>query len=268
MKKNYILTLLITLCLTAVSFGQEMILNGGLENWDDDTTPTSWTKAEALEKSSDAHSGSFSAFRNGGSSTKDLSQTITGVIAGNSYTISFWYKVTSGDDKDVRIWCNWISGDTNVYHVGDVNDRSNDPLRGPEDGYLDNNGGVWTKYEITVTAPAGVDSFYYEVRSYSNSTTYWDDLSFVNNGVASVKNNTIEGFATYPNPVTNNRFTISSNSNSKKELVIFNVLGKKVFTSSFLGTKSTIDISTVSSGIYILKVTEAGKTATQKLVIR
>ncbi|PQB08728.1 hypothetical protein BST83_01780 [Polaribacter filamentus] len=85
---------------------------------------------------------------------------------------------------------------------------------------------------------------------------------------ASVKNNSIEGFATYPNPITNNRFTISSNSNGKKELVIFNVLGKKVLSSSFSGVKSTIDVSAISAGIYILKVTEAGKTASKKLVIR
>jgi hypothetical protein len=96
--------------------------------------------------------------------------------------------------------------------------------------------------------------------------TSWADVT--SSPVASVKNNSIEGFATYPNPVTNNRFTISSNSNDEKELVIFNVLGKKVLTSSFLGTKSTIDVSTISSGIYILKVTEDGKTATKKLVIR
>ena len=265
MKKNYILTLLITLCLTAVSFGQEMMLNGGLENWDDDTTPTSWSKAESIEKSTDAHSGSFSAFRNGGDSTKDLAQTITSVIAGNSYTISFWYKVTAGDDQDARIWCTWLNGSTTVYHTDNV---TTDPLRGPENGYLDNNGGVWTKHEVTVTAPADVDGFYYEVRSYSNSQTYFDDLSFVNNGVASVKNNAIEGFATYPNPVTNHKFTLTSNSSETKEIAIFNILGKKVLSSSVSGVKATVDVSTISSGIYILKVTEDGKTATKKLVIK
>ena len=257
-----------TLCLTGVSFGQEMLLNGGLENWDDDTSPTSWTKAESITKSTEAHSGSFSAFRNGGGSTKDLSQTITGVTSGESYTISFWYKTTEGDETNVRIWCNWKSGDTNVYHVGDANDRSEDPLRGPQDGYLDNNGGVWSKHEVTVTAPEGVDAFYYEVRSYSNSLTYFDDLSFVKNATASVKNNAIEGFKTYPNPITDKEFTISSNSSYTKQVAIFSVIGKKVFATSFSGLKKNLDVSSINSGIYILKVTENGKTATKKLVIR
>ena len=265
MKKNYIFTALMTFCLTSASFGQEMLLNGGLENWDSDTAPTDWTKAEALTKSTDAYTGSFSAFRNGGSSTKDLSQTVTGVIPGNSYTISFWYKVTAGDDQDARIWCTWKNDGTTVYHAATAPE---DVLRGPQNGYLDNNGGVWTKHEVTVIAPADVDSFYYEVRSYSNSETYWDDLSFFKNATASVKNNAIEGFATYPNPVTNKEFTISSRSTSVKEVAIFNLLGKQVLSSSFSGVKSNVDVSTISAGIYILKVTEEGKTATKKLVIK
>jgi hypothetical protein len=85
---------------------------------------------------------------------------------------------------------------------------------------------------------------------------------------ASLKNNAIEGFATYPNPITNNVFTITSNSTSKKEFAVFNLLGKQVLSSSFSGVKSNVDVSTISAGIYILKVTEGGKTASKKLVIR
>jgi hypothetical protein len=88
------------------------------------------------------------------------------------------------------------------------------------------------------------------------------------NTAASIRNNTIEGFATYPNPVTNKRFTIKSNSSETKEVSIFNVLGKRVLSSSFSGVKSDVDVSSISSGLYILKVTEGTKTATSKLVIR
>ena len=120
MKKNYIFTLLLAFCFSNLSFGQEMILNGGLEDWADGS-PTSWTKAEVLTQSTDAHSGSISAVRTGGSGTKDLSQTITGVIPGNSYTVRFWYKVTAGDETDVRIWCTWKNGSTPVYDAGTSN---------------------------------------------------------------------------------------------------------------------------------------------------
>lgn len=88
------------------------------------------------------------------------------------------------------------------------------------------------------------------------------------NSTTSTKNNLIEGFATYPNPVTNSSFIITSNSADKKEVIIFNVLGKKVISTSFLGTKSDINVEAISSGIYILKVSEGSKIATSKLIIK
>ncbi|QOD59664.1 T9SS type A sorting domain-containing protein [Polaribacter haliotis] len=125
--------------------------------------------------------------------------------------------------------------------------------------------------------PASINLFV--LRQDSNSETPFieiDALRISNSwaevtpkeGTASVSRNEIEGFTTYPNPITNNEFTITSSNSSKKQVAIFNVLGKNVLSSSFTGTKSTLDVSTISSGIYILKVTEEGKTATKKLVIR
>jgi hypothetical protein len=84
----------------------------------------------------------------------------------------------------------------------------------------------------------------------------------------SVNRNSIEGFAIYPNPVSEGILNISSASSSIKNLTIFNLLGKKVLSSSFSGIKKDIDVSSINAGMYILKVTEKGKTATKKLVIR
>lgn len=92
-----------------------MIANGGLENWNDDTSPTSWTKAEFLIKSTDAYFGSFST-------SKMLDKTINSIVPGDIYIVSFWCKVTDGDDQDARIWSTLKSGTTTVYHVGDSKD--------------------------------------------------------------------------------------------------------------------------------------------------
>jgi hypothetical protein len=77
----------------------------------------------------------------------------------------------------------------------------------------------------------------------------------------------IEGFAAYPNPVRGNELTVTSANIDRKNVEIFNVLGRKVFSQSFDGTRETINISNVASGIYILKVTEGTKISTQKLII-
>ena len=87
------------------------------------------------------------------------------------------------------------------------------------------------------------------------------------NIVLSVQRDEIAGYAAYPNPVTGNNLTITTNSIDTKRVDIFNVLGRRVFSQSFTGTSETLEISNVSSGIYILKVTEGNKVATQKLII-
>jgi len=98
-------------------------------------------------------------------------------------------------------------------------------------------------------------------------STSWADVT-PKEATTSVNKNNLKGFTTYPNPITNKEFTITSSNVATKQVAIFNVLGKKVLTTNFSGTKSTIDVSNITSGIYILKVTEEGKTATKKLVIK
>jgi hypothetical protein len=177
MKKLYML--LFTILISALSFGQELMLNGGFENWDSPTAPTSFEKAESTtQESTEFHSGTYSAKHIGG--TKDIAQTISGITPGTSYTISLWYKVDSGfgDGTDARIWSYWRTGTTTL------NDNANE-LRGPNNAYFNNNGNVWTQYSVTLTAPATADNFYFEVRTYGSAVVYWDDFSFFEEATAS-----------------------------------------------------------------------------------
>ena len=98
-------------------------------------------------------------------------------------------------------------------------------------------------------------------------STSWADVT-PKEATASTINSQIEGFAIYPNPVTNGRLSITSNSSDNKQVSIFNVLGKNVLNTIISGTKAEVNTSGISAGIYILKVVEGGKTATSKLIIR
>ena len=80
------------------------------------------------------------------------------------------------------------------------------------------------------------------------------------------QNNEIAGLKVYPNPVSNGILQIESNANTLKIIALFDVLGKQVLTTST--ENSTINVSNLKGGIYILKITEAGKTAVSKLVIK
>ena len=81
-----------------------------------------------------------------------------------------------------------------------------------------------------------------------------------------VNQNAIAGLKIYPNPVTNGNLYITSASNDSKLVVVYDVLGKQVIKTSV--TDQAINVSALKSGVYIVKITEEGKTATRKLVIR
>lgn len=84
-------------------------------------------------------------------------------------------------------------------------------------------------------------------------------------GPLSVKDNNIDGLKIYPNPVTRGSFQISTDANGVKDVVIFDVLGKQVVKTV---TENTVNVSNLTAGVYIVKVTENGKTATKKLVVK
>ena len=87
------------------------------------------------------------------------------------------------------------------------------------------------------------------------------------NTTASVGDNSIAGFSTYPNPVRGNILTVTTSSTDTKTVNIFNVLGRKVFSQTFSSMTKTMNVSEIASGVYIMKVTEGNNIATKKLII-
>lgn len=77
--------------------------------------------------------------------------------------------------------------------------------------------------------------------------------------------NAIDGLKIYPNPVTNGVFYINTTANSTKDVIVYDVLGKQVIKTS---TSNAVNVSNLTSGVYIVKITEEGNTATRKLVIK
>lgn len=80
----------------------------------------------------------------------------------------------------------------------------------------------------------------------------------------SVAQNEIAGLSVYPNPANNVLF-IETELNEVKNIAIYDLLGKQVLNTTIASTE--VNVSNLNSGLYIVKITEAGKTATKKLVI-
>jgi hypothetical protein len=80
------------------------------------------------------------------------------------------------------------------------------------------------------------------------------------------ENTSIEGLNLYPNPVTTGKVYISSKNDLEKEVIIFDVLGKKVLQTK-INTKE-LNVSNLLPGVYIIKITEEEATSSRKLIVR
>lgn len=91
-------------------------------------------------------------------------------------------------------------------------------------------------------------------------------ISETTTGLLSIAQNSITGLKIYPNPVSNGKLFIETAANSERTVAIFDILGKQVVNTT--SSQNEINVSKLNAGVYIVKITEEGKTATRKLVIK
>jgi len=76
----------------------------------------------------------------------------------------------------------------------------------------------------------------------------------------------ITGLKVYPNPVSNGTLFIETSVNAEKKVTVYDVLGKQVLNTTT--SNNAINVASLHTGVYIVNITEEGKTASRKLVIR
>jgi subtilisin-like proprotein convertase family protein len=86
-----------------------------------------------------------------------------------------------------------------------------------------------------------------------------------------INENTLQNFTLYPNP-NNGSFTVSfnSNSNNKINIDVFDIRGRNVYSDEYQNNgffNENIQMSTIQSGIYLVKVQDGDKQITKKIVI-
>lgn len=70
----------------------------------------------------------------------------------------------------------------------------------------------------------------------------------------------------YPNPTNTGFVTISSTTNEVMNVQVFDILGKEVKNEVI--TNNTLDVSSLTTGMYLVKITQNNASSTKKLVIR
>lgn len=75
-------------------------------------------------------------------------------------------------------------------------------------------------------------------------------------------------FSIFPNPSSTKNVTVAYTGTDKANVTVYSVTGAKVFETAINGTNANLNLSSLSSGMYIVKLTAGNATATQKLVIQ
>lgn len=91
-----------------------------------------------------------------------------------------------------------------------------------------------------------------------------------NSGVAEqVKaENTLEKVQIYPNPVTSGKIYINAETNSAKNIELYDMLGKRIFTTEMNSYQKELNVSNLKAGVYILKLSEKNNSITRKIIIK
>lgn len=76
----------------------------------------------------------------------------------------------------------------------------------------------------------------------------------------------INGLSMYPNPLSGNTLFLTSTANAPMTVQIFDLLGKEVVKADVVN--NTVNVAKLTAGVYVVKITEEGKMATRKLVIK
>lgn len=280
MKKNYFFTLLFTFCFSVLSFGQDLMITGAYDAGLTGGTPKGVELYVINDIADLSIYGIGSANNGGGTDGVEFTFPNDAATAGSfiyiateidNFNIFFGFapNYTSGSmgingDDAIELFLNDVVVDV----FGDINTDGSGESWDFLDGwaYRASNKMPSTTFTSTDWTYSGINIFD-GIATNAAATPAFPVGSFTQS-TASVKENLIEGFKTYPNPITNKEVTISSNNNNAKEVAIFSVLGKQVLKTSFVGVKSTLNLSSINSGVYILRVKENDKIATKKLVIK
>lgn len=168
----------------------------------------------------------------------------------------------NGDDA-IELYENGVIIDT----FGDVNADGSGTAWDYLDGWayrVSNTGPDGTTFVLANWTFSGINQL--EGATTNAACTVPYPLGTYVNTLSTTNFNAIDGLVMYPNPVTGNNLYFTSTNNGEMNVQIFDILGKEVVKANVVNNQ--VNVSGLNAGIYIVKVTEAGKTATRKLVVK
>jgi hypothetical protein len=177
--------------------------------------------------------------------------TISGV---NSPTLSFWAKSLTADYGLERF----------QIAIGSSTDPTDFTVISSPITYVEAPV-EWTQYEYDLSAYDG-QTIRVGIHYVGNDSFVLQMDSFVVEGTLGINDVQALDMNIYPNPVNGNFVTIQTPVNGLKYVEVFDITGKRLINTSL--SVDTLEVSSLSAGMYLIKVTVEGQSKTSKLVVR
>ncbi|WP_412560385.1 endonuclease [Winogradskyella sp. MIT101101] len=93
-----------------------------------------------------------------------------------------------------------------------------------------------------------------------------DNLSWTCYSALSVDDNTEEFSSVYPNPVRH-KLNVKLKADISTRIEIYDIMGKRVLK-TYISNSSSVDVRTLTSGIYLIKISQGNSSVTKRLIKR
>ena len=127
----------------------------------------------------------------------------------------------------------------------------------------------WRNDTVNLNVLSGLSAveLYFENKSDNGNVLYIDNINIYEPISVSIKEEKSTRINIYPNPA-NNQLSITSTDNTLEKIEIYSALGKLVFSKKITTKTGTIisNISQLSSGFYIIKLTTENEIITKNLI--
>jgi hypothetical protein len=262
MKK--IFTILGVVSVSVFMYAQtNLVQNPGFES---DLAPwaagTGATYTAPTISTANPHSGLKLAVYENPTATTGFFQNVA-IAPSTQYTVSFWYKASTTrpagatQNNIFRLWSIMKDGTgTPVYTTATA---AEDPLRS-NNGYLPIAPDTWTQHTVTFTSHASAASIEVAFRAYGSGSSYVDDVVLVQGLLATVDASK-DKFSLVKNTVVKETIVFAKNA----DVQIVNATGQ-VVKSAKVTNGTSLDVSSLEKGIYIVTGSVNGQKVSQKII--
>jgi hypothetical protein len=204
---------------------------------------------------------------NGAEASRAIDDDTNGNFGSGSVTASAapdaWWQVDLGNEYNIN--------DINVFNR--TNTCCTNRLANFTVLVIDSNGD--TTYSQTITAEPnpsvtikalGAVGQIIRIESNTGITLNIAEVQVFGDAILGIEDNTkIDKLSVYPNP-TSDRINIDYKSSKTASIKIIDYLGKTILSGTIQNGRNTVDLSNLSSGLYIIKVSDDYETYTRKII--